>query len=479
MIRRMRRYQRKAALLSAALLLAAQAAAGAASCVYADEFSVVPDDGISEDSGSVTPDGGQSGQSESAQDLLGISGLIESTDNGSKKEADAVSGVSESFRKKAKNAKKLIAKFKTTGCIASISFEAGEKPSPQTLSQQFPKQLDVYFQEEKKPTTLNVTWTSYSDDYSSTNLNYYFFTPVFDKEKYEVQVLDLQSQMPYIEVRQNAISYEMIESAPPKENEAAVFKYCTEKLKLNTAAACGILANMYCESGFRTNALGDNGTSVGLCQWHNGRWTNLKVFAPDDWQTLEGQLRFMKKELRTGYRDTLDYLKQVSDDAQGAYDAAYYWCMHFEMPDKTVSRSITRGYLAKNVYWERYGEPEDKDDDSEEDRYRCTSEDGLRIRSDRSLDAEVIGMLEYGDEIEVTGIDGRWAEISVDGENGYCALEFLELMEPREEEQNEAEASEEERAGAGDSEGEKPLSGKAEETEDPAEETAGKDERKG
>ena len=28
--------------------------------------------------------------------------------------------------------------------------------------------------------------------------------------------------------------------------------------------------------------------------------------------------------------------------------------MHYEMPDKTMSRSITRGYLAKNVYWERY-----------------------------------------------------------------------------------------------------------------------------
>ena len=78
------------------------------------------------------------------------------------------------------------------------------------------------------------------------------------------------------------------------------------------------------------------------------------AFAPDDWQTLEGQLRFMRKELRTGYKDTLEYLRNVTDDASGAYDAAYYWCMHYEMPDKIVSRSITRGYLAKNVYWERY-----------------------------------------------------------------------------------------------------------------------------
>ena len=93
---------------------------------------------------------------------------------------------------------------------------------------------------------------------------------------------------------------------------------------------------------------------MGICQWHNGRWTRLRGYAPDDWQTLEGQLHFMRKELFTGYKDTLKYLHSVPDNAQGAYDAAYYWCMHYEMPDKTMSRSITRGYLAQNIYWERY-----------------------------------------------------------------------------------------------------------------------------
>ena len=213
---------------------------------------------------------------------------------------------------------------------------------------------------EKKPQTVSVTWESYSDDYSSTNLNYYFFTPRFDPDKYEVKSLDLQEDSPYIEVIQNAFTYEMIESAPPKENEAAVVQFCKEKLRLNTAATCGVLANIYCESGFRTNAIGDGGTSVGICQWHNGRWTNLRRFAPDDWQTLEGQLRYMRKELLSGYRATLDYLRNVTDDEQGAYDAAYYWCLHYEMPDRILSRSTTRGYLAKNVYWKRYGLSEEE-----------------------------------------------------------------------------------------------------------------------
>ncbi len=231
-----------------------------------------------------------------------VEGLFELTGEVSNSTGDAISSDGKKNKDKDKSdEKKLIVGYKQVGVQASIHFDMGEKPSLDRLMQQFPTQLDVYFLGEKKARTLPVTWACYGDDYSTTNLNYYFFTPTFDEEKYTVKGLDLQSESPYIEVVQDAFTYEMIDSAPPKENEAAVFKYCTEKLGLNTAAACGILANIYCESGFRTNAIGDGGSSVGICQWHNGRWTNLKNYAPDDWQTLEGQLRFMKKELRTGY----------------------------------------------------------------------------------------------------------------------------------------------------------------------------------
>ena len=317
----------------------------------ADEFEVVPDEGnMAEQDAFVAPDQDEPLVS-SDEDVFGIEGLIEVVDEHSDASGDSDQ---DSRSGKDKKAKKLIAGFRDTGCISSIHFEMGEKPSLEQLTGQFPTQLDVYFQEEKKPVTVSVTWNCYSDDYSSTDLNYYFFTPVADSGKYEMQELNLQTEMPYIEVIRDAVSYEMIESAPPKVNEAQVLQYCMQTLRFNRAAACGVLANIYCESGFRTNAIGDGGTSVGICQWHNGRWTRLRAYAPDDWQTLEGQLHFMRKELFTGYRDTLKYLHSVPDNAQGAYDAAYYWCMHYEMPDKTMSRSITRGYLAQNIYWERY-----------------------------------------------------------------------------------------------------------------------------
>ena len=58
--------------------------------------------------------------------------------------------------------------------------------------------------------------------------------------------------------------------------ESQIFKYLTEELGFNTAAACGVLANIEAESGFNPNIYGDGGTSYGICQWHAERMTNLQ-----------------------------------------------------------------------------------------------------------------------------------------------------------------------------------------------------------
>lgn len=48
-----------------------------------------------------------------------------------------------------------------------------------------------------------------------------------------------------------------------------IYDYLTGQMGLNAAAASGILANIEKESAFDPNALGDNGTSFGICQWHD------------------------------------------------------------------------------------------------------------------------------------------------------------------------------------------------------------------
>ncbi len=143
-------------------------------------------------------------------------------------------------------------------------------------------------------------------------------------------------------------------SVQQKLNEKKIFEFMVKELGLNNAAATGVLANIKAESSFRTDALGDGGTSYGICQWHNGRWSNLKKYCPDSWKTLEGQLRFLKMELQTGYVKTLKALQSVSNNTAGAYKAAYYWCVLFEMPDHKQQRGRTRGEIAVTQFWPTY-----------------------------------------------------------------------------------------------------------------------------
>lgn len=149
-------------------------------------------------------------------------------------------------------------------------------------------------------------------------------------------------------------------------NEQVVYEYLVNTMGLNTAAACGVLANIEKESDFNPNLYGDNGTSYGICQWHNERWTALKNYCNNhgySWESLTGQLHYLEYELKNESRFSLVWstLTSVPNTAQGCYDAAYRWCYSFEVPhyynspyQGYNSESEYRAYYAKNTYWPKY-----------------------------------------------------------------------------------------------------------------------------
>lgn len=140
--------------------------------------------------------------------------------------------------------------------------------------------------------------------------------------------------------------------------ERQVYTFLTESMGLNTAAACGVLANMEAESGFTLTSFGDSGTSFGLCQWHNGRFDNLRSYCLHqgyDYTSLEGQLNYLSYELRIAYPSTYAVLKNVPNTSDGAYTAAYYWCVNFEAPADREAAGVRRGRDAQFKYWVRYG----------------------------------------------------------------------------------------------------------------------------
>ena len=152
-------------------------------------------------------------------------------------------------------------------------------------------------------------------------------------------------------------------------NENSIYKFLTEEMGLNCAGACGVLANIKYESGFKPDIYGDNGTSYGICQWHLGRFERLKSYCSEngyDYTSLNGQLHYLDYELNKSYKKVLSYIKSVPDTAQGAYDAGYYWCVYFEIPANKEQSGAKRGNLAKNTYYPKYSVSESEESSSGE-----------------------------------------------------------------------------------------------------------------
>ncbi len=146
--------------------------------------------------------------------------------------------------------------------------------------------------------------------------------------------------------------------AATPSNQVQVFSYLIQKLGFNSAASCGIMANIEHESEFKPNLVirDANGLlSGGLCQWNGGRFTNLRNFCNDrgyDYLSIEGQLEYLKYELqKDSFKHIYQYLKKVPNNEEGAYNAAYYWCYYFEIPRNRTAQAKSRGNAAIGKYW--------------------------------------------------------------------------------------------------------------------------------
>ena len=283
------------------------------------------------------------------------------------------------------------------------------------LTSAMPSTLTVYLDNSEEPADLPVTWTCIEADYETTEAGYVQFSPVFPETCPVSGDIDIYTEAPYIGVflidrslyTQEAVmtvaedglteytAADPLNGAPAVAKytytsspyEAKIFDYLTFNLGHSTAAAVGIMTNIYCESSFfpnnlqntGNNALGmtdsqytaavDNGSygnfvndkyGYGLIQWtYYTRKQNLLNFARSRKVSIanyEMQLDFMTQELSAAHYATLrSTLKGAAASAKGAYDAAYAWCYYFEQPANYPAVSVTRGNLAKNSFWPIYG----------------------------------------------------------------------------------------------------------------------------
>ena len=221
--------------------------------------------------------------------------------------------------------------------------------------------------------------------------------------------------------------------APPAyaagANETAIYNFLTQVMGMNVAAACGVLANIERESSFNPSDLGDQGTSYGICQWHNSRWDRLKEYCNEngyDWTTLIGQLYFLSYELQKFYPSVYKYLMGVENSAEGAYDAAYYWCYYFEIPANREKAAQTRGENARDRFWGNYGNGASGSVASPDQTgyYIVNADPALRIRSAASATASVVGNVPLNTKINVSAISGNWGKVTYENVTGWVNLEY-------------------------------------------------------
>ena len=182
--------------------------------------------------------------------------------------------------------------------------------------------------------------------------------------------------------------------ADTASNTAAIYAYLTGTMGLNTAAACGVMANINAESAMSpinlqntyNSSFGlsdeeytrrvDNGKGAyktsggtsknfktdaggyGLCQWTaSSRKTNLLNSALNSNVSvgdMNMQLNLLNSELQNSYKTVYTTLKNVPNNAAGAFTAAQIFCLSYEIPANTVNTAASRGNACLNNYWKTY-----------------------------------------------------------------------------------------------------------------------------
>ena len=154
-----------------------------------------------------------------------------------------------------------------------------------------------------------------------------------------------------------------------ESNESAIYHYLTETAGYNSAAACGIMGNLYQECRLDPAISSSGSTYYGLVQWGGWRKTALFDYCSEhgyDSASLEGQLHYLELELNDSYSDVGDYLRSVPDTAEGAYSASEYFCRNFELCGNYSWEVPTRGGFAQS-FFETYGSGNSADEIDEEE----------------------------------------------------------------------------------------------------------------
>ena len=141
--------------------------------------------------------------------------------------------------------------------------------------------------------------------------------------------------------------------------EELIYLYLRNECRCSKATACGIISNMYWESLCDPYAVERrDGRGFGLCQWTGVERIKLKQWCKENGLEMSdfyNQLDFLKYEMESEeYHIAWAMAKSVTDNGDGAYDAAHVFCIMFEKPENYEIVAEDRGATAQDAFWEAY-----------------------------------------------------------------------------------------------------------------------------
>lgn len=149
-------------------------------------------------------------------------------------------------------------------------------------------------------------------------------------------------------------TYTPISNGTIEQNRKAIYSFLRKK-KLSPEGASAVVGNLFAESSLNPTIENEIG-AYGIAQWLDDRRVNLKRSQPNDYNTLDGQLQFLYKELNN-YPSLLKALR-----APGGNTAALAerFCREFERPsEKEIIQSLpTRTSYANETLKKNWGGPE-------------------------------------------------------------------------------------------------------------------------
>lgn len=239
-----------------------------------------------------------------------------------------------------------------------------ERKSIDEVSYLFPDSVKVWYQDGRFEYKKAI-WKCATGDYDDSKYFCYAFYPIIDGYSLE----NVEIPYIYISYGERLFDDELSRaSEDDKKNAEKIMTYLSKTLGLSTSAACGVVANIYYESGCIADILEygytwERGGGYGICQWTNyprtsqtGRRNDLVRFCNNrggNYKEITSQLQYLEYELTGPYNGVLNKLKAVGTTANNeneCYNAAYIWCTEFELPANAQNAGIVRGNFAKLLY---------------------------------------------------------------------------------------------------------------------------------